>query len=174
MAKTDIPVPRRAQKAGLTYRRMTDDDLKLTHEIYASTRREELAQTGWSADQRADFLNMQAEAQHAHYQKHYPDAAWLIIGLGFAPVGRLYLEQWTKEMRIIDIALLPPFRGRGWGEAILRDLMEDASARGVGVSIHVEQTNPAMRLYKRLGFRFVSAEGLHHLMAWRSDGAAPA
>lgn len=166
MAKTKIPIPRRAKEAGLTYRDMGERDLKLSAEIYASTRREEIAQTGWPPDQQAQFLQSQFYAQHKHYQEHYPDAAWLIIGLGFAPVGRLYLEEWTKETRIIDIAFLPQFRGKGWGEAVLRDLMEDAAARGVGVSIHVEKNNPAMRLYKRLGFEFVEDKGVYDLMAW--------
>lgn len=53
-----------------------------------------------------------------------------------------------------------------WGEAVLRDLMEAAAENGRGVSIHVEKTNPAMRLYKRLGFRTDEDKGVHDLMEW--------
>ncbi len=81
-------------------------------------------------------------------------------------MGRLYLEDWTKELRIIDIALFSAYRGRGWGEAILRDLMDATARSGRALSIHVEKQNPAMRLYKRLGFETIEDKGVYDLMRW--------
>ena len=163
---TEIPVPKRAGKAGLSYRATSDSDLAVLSRIYASTRAEEVARTGWAPDQQRDFLQMQFEAQHAHYREHYPDAQWLLIIQGIIPVGRLYLEDWESQLRIIDIALLPEFRGRGWGQAVLRDLMETTAATGRKVSIHVEKTNPAMHLYKRLGFKTIEDKGVYDLLVW--------
>ena len=166
LMKTTLPVPVRAAAFGLSYRAAGDSDRALLARIYASTRADEVARTGWPAEQQRQFLQMQFDAQDAHYRQHYPDALWLVIQLGVAPVGRLYLEDRERELRIIDIALLPEFRGRGWGEAILRDLMEAAAETGRGVSIHVEKTNPAMRLYRRLGFRTTEEKGVYDLMEW--------
>ena len=67
-------------------------------------------------------------------------------------IGRLYIERGPIYHAIIDIALLPECRGRGDGETLLRDVMDDAAAAGKGVSTYVEKHNPAMRLYQRLGF----------------------
>lgn len=167
MAKTPVPVPRRAAKMGLSYRKAGEADQPFLFEVYAATRREEVALAGWPAAEQASFLDMQARAQHAHYHAHYPDAAWLVIQIGVAPVGRLYLEHWPSQHRIIDIALLPAFRRRGFGEAILRDLMADAAKAGKTLSIHVERTNPAMRLYRRLGFETVEEKGVYELMEWQ-------
>jgi len=138
--------------------------MPMLEQIYASTRAEELAPTGWDDKQKADFLKFQFTAQHDHYQAHYPEAAWLLITLGATPVGRLYIEYWTRELRIIDIALLPRYRGRGWGAAILQDLMDDAAQAQRAVSIHVEKTNPAQRLYKALGFVKLEDKGVYDLM----------
>ena len=52
----------------------------------------------------------------------------------------------------MDIALLPEYRGRGIGTALLEELLVEADATGRRVTIHVERFNPARRLYERLGF----------------------
>jgi hypothetical protein len=38
------------------------------------------------------------------------------------------------------------------------------------VSIHVEANNPAMTLYRRLGFTHVDTNGVYHLMRWEREG----
>jgi len=61
----------------------------------------------------------------------------------------------------MDIALLPEFRGRGIGTALLSALIEEAEREGKRVSIHVERYNPARRLYARLGFREAEDRGVY-------------
>jgi ribosomal protein S18 acetylase RimI-like enzyme len=157
----------RAAQAGLTFRSITDADLPFLARVYASTRAEELATVvGWNDEQRAAFVDQQFRAQHAHYQKYYPEADWLVTSHAGRDVGRLYIERWPTQHRIIDIAFLPEHRGRGFGEALLRDLMEEAAAAGKDVSIHVEKYNPAMRLYRRLGFKVEEDKGVYDLMRW--------
>jgi ribosomal protein S18 acetylase RimI-like enzyme len=165
----DPPVPfgwARAAAAGLTFRRIADSDMKFLLRVYKSTRVEELALTTMSDDAKAAFLHMQFWAQHAHYQKHYPEADWLVISRQGEDIGRLYLERWPTQHRIIDIALLPEYRGTGAGEALLHDLMDEAAAARKAVSIHVEKMNPAMRLYRRLGFELEEDKGVYDLMRW--------
>ena len=86
-------------------------------------------------------------------------------------VGRLYIERWPTQHRLIDITFLPEHRGQGFGEALLRDLMEEAAAVNKAVSIHVEKFNPAMGLYRRLGFTCVEDKGVYDLMHWVPDAA---
>ena len=78
----------RAAQAGLAFRPMTDADLPFLASLYASTRMEELSVTDWSGAQKAAFLQMQFDAQHAHYQKHYQGSDFLIIEHAGQPIGR--------------------------------------------------------------------------------------
>jgi ribosomal protein S18 acetylase RimI-like enzyme len=64
----------------------------------------------------------------------------------------------------MDIALLPEFRNRGFGSALLGSLIAEADAAGVKVSIHVEIFNPARELYQRLGFRQAAERGVYLLL----------
>lgn len=156
----------RAANAGLTFHRLTDADLAFLARVYASTRTEELAATPLTEEVKAAFLADQFRLQHAHYQKYYPAADWLVATYGTEDIGRLYIERWPTQHRIIDIAFLPEHRGKGFGEALLRDLLDEAAACGKAVTIHVEKFNPAMRLYRRLGFTTEEDKGVYDLMRW--------
>lgn len=160
------PPTRAAARFAITYRESTDEDLPFLELLYASTRADEVAATGWPADMQRAFLAQQFAAQHRHYRAHYPTAEWLVIEAEGEVMGRLYVEEWPTQFRIIDISLVPEIRGRGLGAAILADVMDQAGAIGKRVSIHVEKNNPAMRLYLRLGFRPVEDKGVYDLLEW--------
>jgi GNAT superfamily N-acetyltransferase len=148
---------------------MRESDMGSLFRIYASTRVDELALTDWDEAQKEAFLRQQFGAQHAHYRQHYPGASFDLILVDGATAGRLYLDRWPDQLRIVDIALLPEWRGRGIGGALLRSILERAAALGLPVTIHVEQFNPALSLYERLGFRPVSMHGVYLLMRWSPE-----
>jgi ribosomal protein S18 acetylase RimI-like enzyme len=174
MKRNAMPAPAcsRAAAAGLRFRPATDDDLPFLCRLYGSTRSQELAPVPWTDAQKASFLAMQFHAQHAHYTQHYPNAQRLVITHGDEGVGRLYIDRWAREHRLVDIAFLPDHCGRGYGAALLADLMDEAAAAGKAVTIHVEKNNPAMRLYRRLGFTAVEDKGVYDLMRWVADTAS--
>ncbi len=133
--------------------------------LYASTRQEELAATGWPHAQVDAFLASQFDLQSAHYAAHYADAAFSVVEDDGEPIGRLIVSTGLDEVRIVDVALLAAARGRGIGSGLVRGVL--AAAAGRRVTIHVEALNPAMRLYERLGFRPVEAHGVYWLMEAR-------
>lgn len=154
---------------GLSLRPFAAADMQFLYRVYAETRTEELAITGWNEAQQQAFLAMQFEAQHRYYQQNYADAAFQIIALAGQPIGRLYLVRLPVELRVIDIALLAAYRGRGLGSAILTAILDAGRGLGLPVRIHVERFNPAMRLYTRLGFRQIDDTGVYYLMEWAPD-----
>jgi GNAT superfamily N-acetyltransferase len=159
-----VPLLTAAARLGVSCRPFTENDLPFVAELYASTRREEVAATGWPAEMQAAFLLQQHEAQHAHYSTHYADGEWLILERGGEAIGRLYLNDESRQVHVIDISLVPASRGQGIGGAVLQDVLELARGRGKPVTIHVEKYNPARRLYQRLGFEVVEDCGVYDLM----------
>jgi ribosomal protein S18 acetylase RimI-like enzyme len=150
--------------SGTTLRAAGPDDRDFLVRVYGATREEELQLVDWSAEQKAAFVQQQFEAQDAYYREHYDPATFDVIEVGGEAAGRLYVARWEDEIRIIDIALMPEYRGRGIGTALLRELLAEAAADGKRLSIHVELHNPARRLYERLGFVPVEEQGLYLLM----------
>ena len=145
-------------------RPITPADRTFLCSVYAGTREEELAQVQWSAAQKAAFLAMQFDAQHAHYQQHYSDASFDLLLLEGQPIGRLYVARHSSEIRIVDIALLPTYRSQGIGSAILSRLLAEEARKALPVTIHVERFNRALRLYERLGFRQIEDKGVYLLL----------
>jgi ribosomal protein S18 acetylase RimI-like enzyme len=149
--------------ACISYRTATAADMPLLLDIYSQVRLPELASVEWSDAQKKFFLHTQFEIQQRYFQQTYGDDEFLLILLGDAVAGRLYIGRWAREIRIIDISLLPQYRGRGTGTRILLALAAEAERFNKFVSLHVEKNNPAFQLYRRLGFHIVADTGVY----WR-------
>jgi ribosomal protein S18 acetylase RimI-like enzyme len=145
-------------------RPVTDADRTFLVDLYASTREAELAQVSWEDDAKRAFVEHQFAAQDAHYRGNYPGATLDLIEVDGERAGRLYVHRGPSDIRIMDIALAPTYRGRGIGSALVRSLAEEADASGRKLSIHVEMNNPAGRLYARLGFLPAGEHGVYVLM----------
>lgn len=146
-------------------RKQNDHDRTFLCELYLSRRWVEVsAVQGWNDAQRRAFLFSQAELQRQHYEKHYPAASFLIIEQADTPIGRLCIHREASDVRIVDIALLPAWHGRGIGTQLLRTLLAEADAECQSCSLSVEQGSPARRLYERLGFQPGVDSGLYTQM----------
>jgi ribosomal protein S18 acetylase RimI-like enzyme len=148
----------------IRYRPISETDMEFLYQLYASTRLAEMAVTGWSESQVEVFLRMQFRFQHTQYMLNYPGASFDIVLIGGTPAGRLYLERTPEGIRLIDIAFLPEFRGRGAGGRIMRELADEADAQGLVISLHVEINNPVREFYKALGFREKELRGIYYYM----------
>ena len=150
----------------LRLRPITPEDTSFLARVYASSRADELAMTGWSDEQKEIFCRRQFDAQATYYAATYPEASFQIVERDGVSIGRLYVARWEKEIRIVDITLLPEFRGTGLGTKLLRDLQAEAQSDGKSLTIHVERFNRALGLYQRLGFEQVEDKGVYLLMRW--------
>ena len=84
---------------------------------------------------------MQFNAQHSYYHDQFKQADFDIIEQDMLAIGRLYVDRREDEIRIIDIALLPEYRGKGIGGGIMRTLIDEATGANRSVTIHVEHNN---------------------------------
>jgi ribosomal protein S18 acetylase RimI-like enzyme len=146
-------------------------DEPFLYQTFASTRADEMSLTGWNAEQKETFLRMQYEAQRRSYQMQIPEAKYWVIHCDGSAVGRLIIDRTAEEIHVVDIALLPEFRKRGIGSALMEAIMKEASQAGKTVRLHVERFNPALRWYERLGFGVVSSGPIYLEMVWRAPQA---
>lgn len=114
---------------------------------------------------------MQFEAQSAYYEKAFPDAECSVVEIDGRPAGRFYVDHGIDEIHIVDLALLPEFRARGVGTRLLQDVLKRAETSGKVVRLHVERSNPALRLYDSMGFRTIDDAGPYLLLEHRPSSA---
>ncbi len=145
-------------------------DTDFLFQVYASTREEEMAKTGWDDVSIDQFLHLQYKLQNTQYHHKFPKASYNIVALGNERVGRLYVDRSKNEIRIIDISLLTEFRRKGLGTRIMNDLIAEAEAAGLPLRLSCERTNPARHLYERLGFTITGEAGIYLAMERPAPG----
>jgi ribosomal protein S18 acetylase RimI-like enzyme len=161
-----------AQARPVTLRRARQDDLPLLRRVYASTRQEELAAAAWNDAQREWFVEMQFDLQARAFGQAYPHADWQVVLCDGQPIGRLIVDRSAAAIRVVDIALLPEHRNAGIGSWLLGQVLDEVTAAGTPVVLHVARSNPASALYRRLGFAVSAQDDVYLEMQWRPGGGA--
>lgn len=153
---------------GLALRAATAADRDFLCEVFVSTRVEEFARSVWEPERIDEVLRQQFQLQHEYYRQHYPNGRFNIVELNGVPIGRLYYalreEPTGGEWRLIDIALLPAWRGGGLGTQLMHAVLAQAWQQRRAVSLHVERDNPVRGLYQRLGFVTTGENGVYESM----------
>ena len=106
-------------------------------------------------------------ARYVERWGHGPGDVGVLALVERRPVGAAWLRCWSGPERgygfvdsatpELSIAVLPDYRGQGIGTRLLDALLAVADERFAAVSLSVSESNPARRLYERLGFRVLCA-----------------
>lgn len=160
-----------AQFPAIALRAEVDADFAFLTDLYAEVRHEEMAPVPWPQQAKRDFLDAQCRLQRDHYTKHYPGADRLLILRDGQPIGRVYVHPANAEIRLMDIAVTASARNAGIGTRIVIALQDECARRGADLTLHVEPTNPAQRLYRRLGFRLIENRGIYDFLGWTPPGS---
>jgi ribosomal protein S18 acetylase RimI-like enzyme len=128
--------------------------------LFASTR-PEFEILNWDENQRMALMSMQFHAQSQQFRAAHPEADASVILWEHDAVGRMIVDRGAREFLLVDISLLPQHRRLGIGTHLIRNLLHEAAESAKPVRLHVVQTNPAKRLYERLGFSVVSSDSVY-------------
>lgn len=150
----------------VSLRPATAADDSFLHRLYASTRADELALTGWDEHAQDTFIRMQRTAQTRAYTVSHPYARCDIVLVDDRPAGRLYVDRAAAAIHVLDISLLPGHRGRGTGTRLLTALLTEAERTRRAVTLNVARFNRALSLYLRLGFTVTREDEVYLDLAW--------
>lgn len=119
------------------------------------------------------FLRIQYTAQERLFAARYPDLERSVVMVGDEPAGRVYLHRSPTSIRIVDLSLLPAFRGRGIARALVTELLNEAAERGRTVTLRLPRSNEgALPRYEEAGFRLVSGDDLDLHLEWTPPARA--
>jgi ribosomal protein S18 acetylase RimI-like enzyme len=94
-----------------------------------------------------------------------------IIMVDGRDAGFLHVSEKSGEITLAQIHIEAPYRSRGIGGRLIRDLLRDARSSNKTVSLSVVRHNPAQALYERLGFCVIGEDDTKLHMQWRGDPA---
>lgn len=155
----------RGKGSAPTRRPETADDARFRLRLFQSTHGAIFA--GLDPALAETLLRHQFAAQDVGYRAAFAGARFDIVECSGHAVGRIVTLQSDDATTLVDIALLPEWRGRGIGSALIAALLGEARAAGTRVRLSVARSNVrAQALYRRLGFRVVAADPLNEIMEW--------
>lgn len=152
-------------------RPVMETDREFLLRVYEISREAELSMTQWDDTQKRAFAAHQLDAQTHTYIVKYPDATHDIILYDGTPVGRLYVDRGIDQIAILDISVLPEYREKGIGTALVSNLQSEAAATNRSVRVYLEQFNPSQKLFRTLGFVVVPDDGIDLRFEWKDDTA---
>ena len=123
------------------------------------------------ATNRALDLNM--EKHSADFRERWDPAEVRIITRDGADIGWLQSAVEADALFLKQLFVDPPQRCQGIGTWVMHRLMEEAARAGRAVTLGVVKTNPARRLYERLGFAVTHADARKFYMRRACNAAAP-
>ena len=114
-------------------------------------------------------LRIQHIAQERRFANRYPAHQRYVVLEDGEPAGRLYVSEDGSILDVIDLTLMPGFRGRGVGTELLRDIFEHATREDEMIRLRIERRNQrGADFYSSLGFRMVSADDVDNHFEWVS------
>jgi ribosomal protein S18 acetylase RimI-like enzyme len=104
----------------------------------------------------------------ARFEKNYRRGRSTIICLDGEDIGWMQVLEAKDRIEIEQLHLVGPYRNRGLGRKLIEDIFARAQATNRAVELSVIRGNPAIRLYRRLGFRLVGEEPEKLHMRWEA------
>lgn len=158
----------------VSLRAVTPMDSNFLFKLYASTRAEEIRQTGWDAPQQKIFLTSQYRARQESYRRQFPSAEISVIIQRGIPIGGLIVDRQPAAMTLVDLALMPLNRGQGIGRLVAQDLITQAKLNHHIIKAHALHRSPALRFWLRLGFTPIPGENeFYTAIEWRPISPKP-
>jgi ribosomal protein S18 acetylase RimI-like enzyme len=152
--------------ASTALRSVTRRDDAFLLRLYGTTRTD-VEHFGWDDAERHAFVTMQFNAQTRANAMQHPKAEQSILTYQGRDAGRILVDRAGRSLHLIDIAVLPEFRGKGIGTTIISRLQEEAARTKRDIDLSVEITNPsAFQLYRKLGFVVTGETQTHLSMKW--------
>ena len=140
-------------------RATTKDDFALLFDINKRAMKDHVIENfgTWNDDEQIDKFR-----KTTNFDEHQ------ILLAGREPIGFINLVYSDTEIHINRLCLLPEYHSQGIGTFILRKLISEAAEHRT-IRLQVFPKNPAVRLYRRLGFYETSRTATHIHMVYSSE-----
>lgn len=155
------------RQATVALRPETADDLPFLRELYLSVRDGEVGFRDLLPTTRTAILEQQFEWQHAQYRAANPQGWFTIVMVDDKPGGRFYLVRLADSLRVVDISLLPEFRGHGIGTQLMLNVRAESIRTGLPIRLSVVAGNAAGGFYKHLGFQVIGRDEVRLELEWK-------
>jgi ribosomal protein S18 acetylase RimI-like enzyme len=118
-------------------------------------------------------LKLDRAAQVAGFRQQWEATQVRIIVLDDAPIGWLQGVAEDDTLFLAQFFVGAAYQRRGIGTEVMKRLIDEAARAHQAMTLGVVKTNPALRLYRRLGFRITHEDDRKFYMRRETGTTAP-
>ena len=152
----------------LTLRPARTDDEEFLNRLFYSVYLEKLQLVALSAEEKKTLVELMYQSFTRHYNSVAPASDDRLVLLDNESIGRMILLHLREEIRLADLAILPQYRCRGIGSALIGQLQTESTMSKRPIRLQVARFDRALRLYQRLGFYKIDVAGPYLHLEWSS------
>jgi ribosomal protein S18 acetylase RimI-like enzyme len=141
---------------GTSLRAAAADDKAFLYHLHCASLKDYITKT-WRWDE---------AWQHRHFDEHFDPKRRQIIQLEGRDIGAIGVSEREADILIDYIALYPEYQRQGIGTDLIKAITHQGVAARKPVRLRVLRTNPAVSLYKRLGFVVEDESDTHFEMVF--------
>ncbi len=158
------------KRYSISYRKALEADRAFLLSLYISTRDDLTRSLTYLPEQELrSLIETQYTFQDRHYKSYYPKAECFVIQILGKDIGRLYIDNSSGHLWIIDITIDEAYRHKGIGRNVMEEMISKARKNKKEVKLHVAKNNSAIHLYKQLGFVTDGERDLYYSMTRRIE-----
>ena len=129
----------------INMRQANISDLEFLKKLRSETMDEYLKKEGLPIDETSHLKRIQYHFESAN-----------ILNIHGKPIGLFKFYEDNTTCHVIQVQILPEYQGKGIGKSILMTLQKQALRDDKSINLSVLKSNPAIKLYERLGFTIIS------------------
>ena len=134
----------------VSFRETTDEDFDFVFNLNKANMRKYVEEMrGWDD-----------EFEREDMKKKFTPGVDRVIQIDGKDAGILKVLETDEEIKLDHVELLPEYQGQGLGSKIIGDLIN----KNKPIRLQVLKQNPAVELYKKLGFEIVGETDLKYQM----------
>ncbi|TQV87738.1 GNAT family N-acetyltransferase [Aliikangiella coralliicola] len=138
-------------------RNAVDADIPFLLSLRNATMNDYLEEAGIPTDEKSHLIRIQYRFDDAQIVCHADK-----------PIGLFKYYVDDNGWHVTQIQILPTYQGNGIGATLIKNLQQQASEKQSTVTLGVLKSNPALRLYQKLGFIIIDENDEEFLMRYES------
>ena len=117
---------------------------------------------------RTKLLTEQFKIQSTQYREKWPHAWFTIVQVDDTRAGRLYVARQPDCLLVVELSLLPEYRGNGIGSGLIKNIQAESIRTSKPIRLSAVTDSGAYGFYLRLGFKPLSHDPSRTRMEWRA------
>ena len=148
------------------FRSRNQNDTEFVFKLFYEHKVIELKAESWPESLKLQMMATQFKALEKSFAHSHPNSEDHILVLKTKPLGRVVINRTASAIELLYLAILSEHQSKGFAQMVLKALINESDLNRKSVLLKVTKENPAVRLYKKLGFTIIHEDAIKYTLTY--------